>query len=157
MSETENKKAPAVPKRTVQEPQFDGGDSSLPALNSPIDRGPEVVAQSLAPQLGSTPQHLSKGDFDMRKLSVIGEKDIPPLIYAAIKKRKNRTWAIIYDEFLNLPVSVNGRGRRDIIRMEGVSKAGLPEMNNEDTKPGWLERNVTNRGEWKKRQQEEMM
>lgn len=156
MGEIESKKAPNVPKRP-QEAQFDGGDNAMPSLNAPIDRGPEVVAQSLAPQLGSTPQHLAQGDFDMRKLSVISERDIPMLIYAKIRARKNKTWQIIYEEFLNLPVSVNGRGRRDIIRMEGVSKAGLPDMNNEDTKPGWLERNVTNRGEWKKRQQEDMM
>ena len=148
---------------TVPKPQQPPSDNryeaapSSPDLNAPIDRGPEVVATTLAPQLGSNAQHLGRGDFDMRKLSVIEQKDIPLLIYAKIRGKKSTAWADIYAEFLNLQVSVGGRGRRDIIRMEGVSKGGLPELESPaESKPGWIERNVFDRS-WRKKQQNDQM
>lgn len=119
-----------------------------------VDRGPEVVATTLAPQLGSDPLYLGQGKFDMRKLSFIDEKDIPMLIYAAIRGKKSRVWKDIADNFLNLKVSVGGRGRRDIIRMEGVSRSGLPDYPTDYEKPGWFERNFTQRN-WKKKVQED--
>jgi len=150
--ETENK-SPTVPSKSVS-PEFD--NPPQPILDAPIDRGPEVVASTLAPQLGSDFNHLGKGQFDMRKLSVIGEKDIPFLIYAKIRGKKTTVWNDIYDMYLNLQVSVGGRGRRDIIRMEGVSKGGLPEIQPELERPGWVQRNFTDR-EWKKRIKDEML
>lgn len=128
---------------------------SAGAIPIPVERGPEIVATTLAPQLGSDRLHLSRGKFDMRKLSVIEEKDIPLLIYAKLRGRKSRVWRTIYNEFLCLRVSVGGRGRKDIIRMEGVSKGGLPEIPVELEKPGWLERNIFNR-DWKKKLKEEL-
>ena len=130
--------------------------SPPPSYDSPVDRGPEVVATTLAPQLGSDAVHLSKGIFDMRKLSVIEEKDIPFLVYAKIRGKKSSTWDTIYDMYLNLQVSVGGRGMRNIIRMEGVSKGGLPDMQSEFEKPGWAQRNFTNR-DWKKKSKEDMI
>ena len=128
---------------------------SIPSV--PVaDRGPEIVATTLAPQLGSDAKYLGQGEFDMRKLSVIEERDIPFLIYAKIRGQKTRVWQTIYDMYLNLKVSVGGRGRKDIIRMEGVSKAGLPETPVEVHKPGWFARNITQR-DWKKRLEEEML
>lgn len=120
----------------------------------PIDRGPEVVATTLAPQLGSDPLHLGKGKFDMRKLSVINEKDIPLLIYCAIRGKKSKVWQDIFEHFLNLQISVGGRGRRDIIRMEGVSKGGLPDYPPDYEKPGWFARNFTQRS-WREQAQED--
>lgn len=152
-TETETRKAPQVP-RTQAPP--DSAPEVYPQLEAPIDRGPEVVATTLSPQLASDPHHLGKGNFDMRKLSVISEKDIPLLIYVKIRGKKSETWRTIYDEFLTLPVSVGGRGRRDIIRMEGVSKGGLPEAQPELEKPGWLQRNFTDR-DWRRRAKEEQL
>lgn len=126
----------------------------MPSFEPPVDRGPEVVATTLAPQLGSDLTYLGKGQFDMRKLTVITEKDIPLLIYAAIRGKKSPVWNMIFDMFLNLEVGVSGRGRRDIIRMEGVSKGGLPELSPEEEKPGWFSRNIVDRS-WKKRAKEE--
>lgn len=122
----------------------------------PIDRGPEVVASTLAPQLGSDMTYLSQGKFDMRKLSVIEEKDIPLLMYAYLRSKKTQVWGDIFELFLNLRVSVAGRGRKDIIRMEGVSKGGLPEIQPELERPGWFERNFLNR-DWKKKAVEEQL
>jgi hypothetical protein len=155
---SENRRAPQVPKQNSisSDNRFDAAPAS-PSFDTPVDRGPEVVATTLAPQLGSNAQHLGRGDFDMRKLSVIEQKDIPLLIYSKIRGKKSSSWAGIYEEFLNLQVSVGGRGRRDIIRMEGVSKGGLPEMESiSENKPGWLERNVLDRT-WKKKQQTDQM
>jgi len=127
-----------------------------PSYEAPIDRGPEVVATSLAPQLGSDMSHLSVGKFDMRKLSFIEQKDIPFLIYAKIRGKKANVWDSIYDMYLNLQVSVGGKGMRNIIRMEGVSKGGLPDTQQDFDKPGWVQRNLTNR-EWRKKAKEDMI
>ena len=159
---TETRRAPTVPKSNTQlaertERDFGNMSSPPPPSDYPVDRGPEVVATTLAPQLGSNAKHLSEGDFDMRKLSIIESKDIPFLIYAKIRSKKSKSWGSIYEEFLNLQVSIGGRGRRDIIRMEGVSKGGMPDMSSEIEKPGWLERNVTDRAAWKKQKQDQMM
>ena len=141
-------------KMAEESPQFPSNPPS--SYDAPIDRGPEIVATTLAPQLGSDTTHLSKGIFDMRKLSVIEEKDIPFLIYAKIRGKKAGVWDTIYDMYLNLQVSVGGRGMRNIIRMEGVSKGGLPDMQQESEKPGWVQRNFSQR-DWKRKKATEDM
>lgn len=143
-------------RRPLQSPKSQMADDQPMMMDAPVDRGPEVVASSLAPQLGSDAKHLGKGESDMRKLSIISEKDIPNLIYASVRSKKTKVWGEIRDEFLNLQVSVGGRGRRDIIRMEGVSKGGLPELPPENEKPGWFSRNFVDRS-WKKRSKEDAM
>ncbi|MBW2672015.1 MAG: hypothetical protein JRD89_01200 [Deltaproteobacteria bacterium] len=118
---------------------------------------PEGMAPTspLAPQLGSDADYLGRGQTDMRRLSVITEADIPLLLYAKIRGRKSRVWRTIYDEFLNLRVSVGGRGRRDIIRMEGVSKGGVVNVESEIQKPNWFVRNVLDR-DWEKKEREKL-
>jgi len=114
-----------------------------PAMMMP-EAGVDVVGQSLAPQLGSDAEYLAQGKIDMRKLSVIGRDDIPFLLYANLRGRKVRTWREIHDYLLNIFISVGGRGRKDIIRMEGVSKSGLPPEP-EPEQPGWFSRNILRR------------
>jgi len=145
-------------RNKVPPPILDDGYEETVAPPAPVDRGPEIVASSLAPQLGSDSTALSSGKVDMRRFSVIEERDLPFLIYASIRAKKSRVWARLYDEFLNLRVSVGGRGRKDIIRMEGVSKAGLPDETAriEAHKPGFFERNIFNRN-WRRKVQEEML
>ena len=64
---------------------------------------------------------------------------------------------MLYNEFLHLKVSVGGRGRRDVIRMQGVARGGLPSSSTIASEVGgemsWIERHITKRAEWKKRQQ----
>lgn len=122
------------------------------------DRGPEIVAGTLAEELGSDSTVKARGKTDMRRFSVIDEQDIPLLVYAKIRGQKTRGWKMLYDEILNLRVSVGGRGRRDVIRMEGVSRSGMmpTSMESELIKPGWFQRNITNR-RWRKKAQEEML
>lgn len=151
------KRSPKVPQIESQPLQPDYSQQApAPQFPESSDRGAEVVATTLAPQLGSDASHLGRGNFDMRKLSVIEENHIPLLIYSKLRGKKTGVWGEIYDMFLNLNVSVNGRGRRDIIRMEGVSKGGLPDIQPELERPGWLSRNVTDR-KWRDRMKDEML
>jgi len=138
-------------KREEYEPERAPTVLPIPPPEVPyVDRGPEVVASTLAPQLGTDATELARGRADMRRLSVIEERDIPFLIYAKIRGRKTRVWDMVYDMYLNLKVSVGGRGRKDIIRMEGVARGGLPEIAAEFQKPGWIQRNITQR-DWRKK------
>ena len=144
-------------KMTERTPQGEFPSQPPVSYEAPVDRGPEVVATSLAPQLGSDTIHLSKGIFDMRKLSFIEERDIPFLIYCKIRGKKAAVWKDIYNLYLNLQVSVGGKGMRNIIRMEGVSKGGLPDMQPEyDDKPGFFQRNFSQR-DWRKKAKEDMI
>ncbi len=119
-----------------------------------MDTGASVVASALAPQLGTDPKDLARASFDMRRLTVIRREDIGLLIYAKIKSRKSRVWGDIRNELLNLNVSVDGRGRRDIIRMEAVSRGGSAAVESEITRPGLFARNIYDRG-WEEKQRKE--
>ena len=119
-----------------------------------MDTGASVVASKLAEQLGTDPADLGRARFDMRRLTVIRNADIGLLLYAKIKSRKSRVWKTIYDEILNLRVSIDGRGRRDIIRMEAVSRGGTAAVESEITRPGLLARNIYDR-DWESKQRRE--
>lgn len=119
-----------------------------------MDTGASVVASKLAEQLGTDAVDLGKGRFDMRRLTTIRTTDIGLLLYAKIKSRKSRVWKTIYDELLNLRVSIDGRGRRDIIRMEAVSKGGTAAVESEISRPGLFARNIYDRG-WEDKQRRE--
>ena len=116
-----------------------------------VEKGGSVVASKLAAQLGTDLVDLGKARFDMRRLSIIQEADVGLLLYAKIKSRKSRVWKTIYEELLNLKVSINGRGRRDIIRMEAVSQGGTADVESEIIKPGALARNIYDRN-WEDKQ-----
>ena len=122
-----------------------------------VPQAGEIVAQNLAGELGTAPKYKAIGEIDMRLFSVIEERDIPFLIYARIRGQKTRVWRMLYNEFLHLKVSVGGRGRRDVIRMQGVARGGLPSASSIASEVGgemsWIERHITKRAEWKKRQQ----
>lgn len=117
------------------------------------DIGPGVVASILAPQLGSDRNDLMRGKTDMRRLTVLKSTDIPFVMYAKIRSKKSRVWEVIYSELLSLNVSIGGRGRRDIIRMEGVSKGGMVNLESEIERPDWIGRHITDRG-WKEKELE---
>ena len=117
--------------------------------STPID----AVGQSLAPQLGTDAQDLWKGRTDMRRLTVIPRELMMPLMYVEIRAKKSETWRTIGDVLRNYSVSIGGRGRRDIIRMEQVSRGGSAnvEAEIEAAKPeSWVQRNLTNR-DWKEK------
>jgi len=126
----------------------------LQAIQMGMMQPPDVVGTALAPQLGSSRKVLQKQEVDMRILSVIEKDLIGMLLYAKIKAKKSKVWELLYDDILHLFVSVGGRGRRDIIRMEIASRGGGADVESEIQKPGWLRRNVTDRA-WREKQIEE--
>jgi len=114
--------------------------------------------ESLSPQLGTDPIDLEMGRVDMRRFAVLKSNKIGAVLYAAVRAKNSPSWGTILDWYLNTSVGVGGRGRRDIIRMEQVSRGGSVnvEAEIEAQKPaGWLERNLTKR-DWKEEALEEM-
>jgi len=114
--------------------------------------GSSLRGSPLAPQLGTDTKDLAKGRVDMRRLSVLTPDDIQVLLYAKLKSRKSTTWKTLRDEYLNLKVSEGGRGRRDIIHMESVSRGGPANLEPEMIRPGLIARNIYKRG-WKEEQE----
>jgi len=64
--------------------------------------------------------------------------DLSTIAYGTIRGRKSRSWRSIIDVIANWSVSIDGRGRRDIIRMEAVSRGGPASVESEISRPGWL-------------------
>jgi hypothetical protein len=68
------------------------------------------------------------------------------LIYCSIRGGKSRAFRKVLNQYLNMVVSVEGKGRRQIIQMELASKGGGGINVNEDmNKPNWLDRNLFHR------------
>lgn len=114
--------------------------------------------ESLAPQLGTDPIEIGAGKVDMRRLTIIGGDKMGAVLYAAVRARSSPTWATVLDWYMNVNVSIGGRGRRDIIRMEQVSRGGSVNVEGElaAAKPeSWVQRNVTNRN-WKQEEMERL-
>jgi len=114
--------------------------------------------ESLAPQLGTDPIEIGAGKVDMRRLTIIGGDKMGAVLYAAVRARSSPTWATVLDWYMNVNVSVGGRGRRDIIRMEQVSRGGSVNVEGEleAAKPSsWFQRNLTKR-DWKEKELERL-
>lgn len=123
---------------------------------------PETGGASLSSQLGSSFEHLDKGKIDMRILGVLMDpeehpKSLRSLVYLS-------AYAEIFDDtvvralvnnYLALTVAIRGRGRRDIIRMESVARGGQVDVESEIQRPGWMERNITNR-KWEEKERENL-
>ena len=114
-----------------------------------------ISASKLAGQLGTDERDLALGSYDMRRLTVIERRDVGILLYAKIRAKKSYAWATIYDDFLNLLVSVGGRGRRDIIRMAAVERGGVASVAEEIQRPSWVARNVYDR-DWERKEKERL-
>ena len=114
--------------------------------------------ESLAPQLGTDPIEIGAGKVDMRRLTIIGGDKMGAVLYAAVRSRSSPTWATILDWYMNVNVSIGGRGRRDIIRMEQVSRGGSVNVEGElaAAKPeSWAARNIFKRN-WKQEELERL-
>lgn len=116
--------------------------------------GSGLVGSPLAPQLGSDPRDIAKGKFDMRRLTVIDKAQLPSIMYLTIRSKKSPASKTVLDVIANWGPSVGGRGRRDIIRMEAVSKGGPASVESEIIRPGLIARNVYNR-DWERKAKEE--
>ena len=115
---------------------------------------PESAGSTLIPQLGTSSNKLGGGDTDMRLLTVIRDPtEVPtslrPLLYiltrADVTIRRKRFWDSLADNALNLFVGVDGRGRRDLLRGEQVSKGGSVSVESEIKEPGFIQKYITRR------------
>ena len=116
------------------------------------------LEESLAPQLGTDPVDMELGRIDVRRLTIISRDKLPALMYGSIRARTSPTWKLIMNSFLNYQISIGGRGRRDIIRMEQVSKGGSADVQAEieAAKPeSWVQRNFTKRN-WREEEKERL-
>jgi len=123
---------------------------------------PETGGASLSSQLGSSFDYLDKGKIDMRILGVLMDPEEHPksmrsLVYLSAYAEIFDDDAVrtLVDNYLALTVAVRGRGRRDIIRMESVARGGQADVESEIQRPGWLERNITNR-RWEDSEREKL-
>lgn len=118
--------------------------------------GSGLIGSPLAGQLGTDPIDLARMKYDMSRLTVISQEMIGPIIYLEIRKKKIPAMQTVLDVIKNYSVSIGGRGRRDIIRMEAVSKGGMANVEAEmrASKPGLLARNVWRR-DWDEKRREE--
>jgi len=114
--------------------------------------GQTIVAQALAPQLGSDIVTLQKGVVDMRRFSILGEKEMRAVAYFLIRGYVHgvRFWRHYVEHFLNLAVSVGGVGRKQLIEMQKATQSLGGIGGEEEEKLSWIERHITKRGEAKK-------
>ena len=122
-------------------------DNTRNIVNVEAEDSSKIVADKLAEQLGSNPNLLGMGIYDMRRLSVLNDDVRMALIYCYERGKQNPAFRSFFEQYLNLAVSTGGRGRRDIIRMELASRGGGTNVDAEiaDRKPGWFGRNITRR------------
>ena len=110
----------------------------------------------LTQNLGTAPKKIARGEIDRRMYTNIEDGDIELMIYLRIlKELGNKAAEVMYDEFIHDKISVGGMGMRYIIRGESVRKGIGVNVGEEIKKPGWVERNVTNRG-WEQRERERL-
>jgi len=108
--------------------------------------------ESLGNQIGTDPIDMSQGRVDMRRLSIIDGSKVGAVLYSAVRARTSPTWATVLEWYLNINVSVGGRGRRDLLRAESASRGGSLNVDTEIVKPdSFIERNITNRN-WKEKE-----
>ena len=121
------------------------------------DKKPEITAEGeLAGQLGSDKTTLSKGVFDMRRLSKLNplEKAWISFFYNMFPSEEGGDYFNEFcDNWLNVSVSEEGWRTNKMIQMVAGAK-GAPSVGELQKKPGLLQRNITDRG-WKKRADEE--
>lgn len=124
----------------------------------------EEEGSQLIPQLGTGANKLLGGSYDMRLLTVIRDPtEVPtsvrPLLYvltrADVTIRGKPFWDSLVDNALHLFVGVDGRGRRDVIRGEQVSKGGSASVESEIKEPGFIQKYITRRN-WEEEERKKL-
>lgn len=128
------------------------------------DKPPEITAEGeLAPQMGSDKTTMARGTFDMRRLSKINPIEKAWISFFRLEDGDDGKdhdleggggfFFEFCEEYLNLSVSEDGWRTNKMIQMV-AGAAGAPSVGELQKKPGWLGRNITQRG-WKKDADEE--
>ena len=120
------------------------------------------ASSSLASQLGTNAKLLAQGKINMKILTVLTDpKNIPRgmrsvvLLQSYADVFEDKAIGTLVSNYLDLLVSIRGRGRRDLLRAESVRKGGVVDLEPEIEKPGWLERNLWNRT-WEEKEKERL-
>ena len=124
----------------------------------------EEEGASLSEQLGTSGIILGKGRIDMRILTILtSRKKLPDTmkstLFMLIKNdvvNNGKTFSeAANDNLLHLLVSVEGKGRRQLIQAEQVRKGGSVSFESELERPNWLARNLWNRN-WEERERDRL-
>ena len=122
----------------------------------------DEAGASLASQLGTNAKLLAQGKINMKILTVLTDpKNIPRGMRSVVLLQSyadvfgDKAIGTLVGNYLDLLVSIRGRGRRDLLRAESVRKGGAVDLEPEIEKPGWLERNLWNR-KWEEKEKERL-
>ena len=124
----------------------------------------EEEGASLSEQLGTSGVILGKGRIDMRILTILtSRKKLPDTmkstLFMLIKNdvvNNGKTFSeAANDNLLHLLVSVEGKGRRQLIQAEQVRKGGSVSFESELERPGYFARNLWNRN-WEEKERERL-
>lgn len=115
-----------------------------------VSQGAKLLAN-----LGTNPLMMDAGEIDDIKFAVLDPKDQMFVIAADLMGMKDPYMRRIKNTFLKTTVGFGGRGRRDAIRGASVDKGAAASIGEEIQKPGWLERNITNR-DWEEKEKKRM-
>lgn len=122
----------------------------------------DEAGASLASQLGTNAKLLAQGKINMKILTVLTDpKNIPRGMRSVVLLQSyadvfgDKAIGTLVSNYLDLLVSIRGRGRRDLLRAESVRKGGAVDLEPEIEKPGWLERNIWNRT-WEEKEKERL-
>ena len=126
---------------------------------------------TMVPQLGTSPNKMAQGEWDMRLLSyIVSPEKIPesfkPVLYILTRRdvvdNGKRFWPALADNYLNLLNSIDGRGRNDQIKAEQAMKGMPVNTDPAPQAPGVLDRIRQNDKyrefeNWKERQEIESL
>ena len=110
---------------------------------------------SLSPQFGSDTVDLVKGKFDMRRLSKINPIEKAWIAFFSLieEEEDGGYFKEFCQEYLNLAVSEDGWRVNKMIQAIAGSK-GATNVGELVSKPGWIQRNISQR-DWKKKADDE--
>ena len=119
-------------------------------------------SMSLSSQLGTDSKTLALGKINMKILTVLTDpKNIPQGMRSLVLLQSyadvfgDKAIGTLVYNYLDLLVSIRGRGRRDLLKAEAVRKGGDVDIEPEIQQPGWLERNTWNR-RWEDKEKERL-
>lgn len=114
----------------------------------------QTVEMILGPQLGAHPEIMADGRWDPRIVTNVNEIDVFCITYlrALPSHRGGNKAREMIDDFIHFKMSVHGWRANQMIRMVAGSK-GAPAFE-KVREPGFMARNVTNRG-WRRKAERE--
>lgn len=107
-----------------------------------------VVAEVLPPQMGSDPNYIAKGKYDIRRLTHLDDIDTLWISYFNLMDDfEGGEFAKAFSEqYMNLRKSLNGEGLKYIVKMQMAASGNAGTLTPPQDKRNWVERHITQRG-----------